>query len=483
MHQQDNLLKKRVNLFDDISLVAGSMIGSGIFIVSADIARTVGSPGWFMVVWLITGIITVIGAVSYGELAAMMPQAGGQYVYLKKSYNPLIGFLFGWTTFLVVQCGSIAAVAVAFAKYSGVIIPWISEKNILLQLGPIGINSTMVVAIIMIIFLTWLNTRGIVTGKTVQNFFTSTKVIALLGFVLIGIIASKSLGINEINKEALWDASKIGSDGQAIPLKGFGIIAAVGTALVGSLFASDAWYNVTYISEEVINPRRNIPLSLLFGTLIVTFIYLLTNYIYIKVLPLTGSPEGTDVISRGIQFATDDRVATSAMYVILGDYASLIMALFIIVSTFGCNQALILAGPRVYYAMARDKLFFRKAGELNRFGVPGFALVVQGIWSVLLCLSGTYNDLLDFVIFAVLIFFMLTILSIFILRVKRPDIPRPYKAFGYPLVPALYILTTVFIMIILLIYKPRYTFAGLIIVLAGIPVFYLWRRYSRKNDN
>lgn len=302
MHQQDNLLKKRVNLFDGISLVAGSMIGSGIFIVSADIARTVGSPGWFMVVWLITGIITVIGAVSYGELAAMMPQAGGQYVYLKKSYNPLIGFLFGWTTFLVVQCGSIAAVAVAFAKYSGVIIPWISEKNILLQLGPIGINSTMVVAIIMIIFLTWLNTRGIVTGKTVQNFFTSTKVIALLGFVLIGIIASKSLGINEINKEALWDASKIGSDGQAIPLKGFGIIAAVGTALVGSLFASDAWYNVTYISEEVINPRRNIPLSLLFGTLIVTFIYLLTNYIYIKVLPLTGSPEGTDVISRGIQF-------------------------------------------------------------------------------------------------------------------------------------------------------------------------------------
>ena len=483
MHQQDNLLKKRVNLFDGISLVAGSMIGSGIFIVSADIARTVGSPGWFMVVWLITGIITVIGAVSYGELAAMMPQAGGQYVYLKKSYNPLIGFLFGWTTFLVVQCGSIAAVSVAFAKYSGVIIPWISEKNILLQLGPIGINSTMVVAIIMIIFLTWLNTRGIVTGKTVQNFFTSTKVIALLGFVLIGIIASKSLGINEINKEALWDASKIGSDGQAIPLKGFGIIAAVGTALVGSLFASDAWYNVTYISEEVINPRRNIPLSLLFGTLIVTFIYLLTNYIYIKVLPLTGSPEGTDVISRGIQFATDDRVATSAMYVILGDYASLIMALFIIVSTFGCNQALILAGPRVYYAMARDKLFFRKAGELNRFGVPGFALVVQGIWSVLLCLSGTYNDLLDFVIFAVLIFFMLTILSIFILRVKRPDIPRPYKAFGYPLVPALYILTTVFIMIILLIYKPRYTFAGLIIVLAGIPVFYLWRRYSRKNDN
>lgn len=483
MHQQDNLLQKRVNLFDGMSLVAGSMIGSGIFIVSADIARTVGSPGWLMVVWLITGIITVIGAVSYGELAAMMPQVGGQYVYLKESYNPLIGFLFGWTTFLVVQCGSIAAVAVAFAKYSGVIIPWISEKNILMQLGPIGINSTMVVAIIMIIFLTWLNTRGIVTGKTVQNFFTSTKVIALLGFVLIGIIASKSLGINEIDTGALWDASKAGSDGQTVSLKGFGIIAAVGTALVGSLFASDAWYNVTYISGEVINPKRNVPLSLLFGTLIVTIIYLLTNYIYIRVLPLAGSPDGTDVISRGIQFATDDRVATSAMYVILGDYAAIIMALFIIISTFGCNQALILAGPRVYYAMARDKLFFRKAGELNRYGVPGFALVVQGIWSVLLCLSGTYSDLLDFVIFAVLIFFTLTIFSIFILRVKRPDIPRPYKAFGYPLVPALYILTTIIIMIILLIYKPRYTFPGLIIVLAGIPVFYLWLRYSRKNNS
>ena len=478
MHQQNNLLQKRVNLFDGFSLVAGSMIGSGIFIVSADIARSVGSPGWLMFVWLITGIITIIGAMSYGELASMMPHVGGQYVYLKESYHPLIGFLFGWTTFLVVQCGSIAAVAVAFAKYSGVLIPWISEKNILIHIGPVGVNSTMAVAIVMIIFLTWLNTRGIVTGKTVQNFFTSTKVIALLGFVLIGIIAAKSLGINEINKEMLWNASRTGADNQVIPLKGFGIVAAVGTALVGSLFASDAWYNVTYISGEVVNPRRNVPLSLLLGTLIVTIIYLLTNYIYIRVLPLAGSPDGTDVVSRGIQFATDDRVATSAMYVILGDYAAIIMALFIIVSTFGCNQALILAGPRVYYAMAKDGLFFRKAGELNRFGVPGFAIAVQGIWSVLLCLSGTYSDLLDYVIFAVLIFFSLTIFSIFILRVKRPDIPRPYKAFGYPVVPALYILTTVAIMIILLIYKPRYTFPGLILVLIGIPVFYLWRRKS-----
>ena len=478
IQQPDHLLQERVNLFDGISLVAGSMIGSGIFIVSADIARIVGSPGWLMMVWLITGVITVIGAISYGELAAMMPHVGGQYVYLKEAYHPHIGYLFGWTTFLVVQCGSIAAVAVAFAKFSGVIFPWISDRNVLFQLGPVNFTSTMVIAILMIIFLTWLNTRGIVTGKTVQNFFTSTKVIALLGFVLTGVIAARIMGLNQINPDLLWNASTIGADNKMVQLKGFAIISAVGAALVGSLFASDAWYNVTFISGEVINPKRNIPLSLLFGTLIVTIIYMLTNYIYIRVLPLHGSPEGASVLERGMQFATDDRVATSAMYVILGDYAAVVMALFIMISTFGCNQALILTGPRVYYAMAKDNLFFKKAGEINKFGVPGFAIVVQGIWSVLLCLSGTYSDLLDYVIFAVLIFFSLTIFAIFILRIKRPDIPRPYKAFGYPVVPAVYILVTLIIMVILLIYKPRYTFPGLIIVLLGIPVFFLWRKFS-----
>jgi APA family basic amino acid/polyamine antiporter len=435
-----------------------------------------------MIVWLITGIITIIGAISYGELASMMPHVGGQYVYLKEAYHPLIGFLFGWTTFLVVQCGSIAAVAVAFAKFSGVLFPWISEKNILVHLGPLNINSTMVVAIASIIFLTWLNTRGIVTGKTVLNFFSSTKVIALLGFVLIGFLVTRSIGSYEINKEIFWNASQVTPDGQHIPLAGFALIAAIGTALVGSLFASDAWYNVTYIAGEVINPKRNVPLSLFFGTLIVSVIYLLTNLIYIKVLPLAGSPDGADVLSRGIQYATDDRVATSAMYVILGDYAAIIMAIFIMISTFGCNHGLILAGPRVYYAMAKDGLFFKKAGEINKHGVPGFAIAVQGIWAVLLCLSGTYGNLLDYVIFAVLIFFTLTILAIFVLRVKRPDIPRPYKAFGYPVVPAIYILTTVTIMVILLIYKPNYTFPGLIIVVLGIPVFYLWRRYSRRSQ-
>ena len=481
MRTDDHIFQKRVNLFDGIAIVAGAMIGSGIFIVSADIARNVGSPGWLMVVWLITGIITVIGALSYGELASMMPHVGGQYVYLREAYHPLLGFLFGWTTFLVIQCGSIAAVAVAFAKFSGVLFPWISDRNILLQLGPMKINSTMVIAIAMISFLTWLNTRGIVTGKTVANIFSSTKVIALFGFILIGFLATKSINSLEINREVFWQAGKVGPDDAVIPLAGFSLIAAIGTALVGSLFAADAWYNVTYLSDEVINPKRNVPLSLIYGTLLISVIYILTNFVYIKILPLSGSPVGADVLSRGIQFATDDRVATSAMSVVFGDYAAVIMAIFIMVSTFGCNHGLILAGPRVYYAMAKDGLFFKKVGEINKKGVPGFALAVQGVWAVLLCLSGTYSDLLDYVIFAVLIFFTLTILGIFILRKKRPDIPRPYRAFGYPVIPAIYIATTIVIMIILLIYKPDYTFPGLGIVLIGIPVFYLWRKYN-KND-
>ncbi len=476
MQAEDHIFQKRVNLFDGIAIVAGAMIGSGIFIVSADIARNVGSPGWLLVVWLITGIITVIGALSYGELASMMPHVGGQYVYLREAYHPLLGFLFGWTTFLVIQCGSIAAVAVAFAKFSGVLFPWISDRNILMHIGPLKISSTMVIAIAMISFLTWLNTRGIVTGKTVANIFSSTKVISLFGFILIGFIATKGINSWEINKEVFWQASKIGPGNTVIPLAGFSLIAAIGTALVGSLFAADAWYNVTYLSDEVINPKRNVPLSLFYGTLLISVIYFLTNVVYIMILPLSGSSAGPDILSRGIQFAADDRVATSAMSVVFGDYAAIIMAIFIMISTFGCNHGLILAGPRVYYAMAKDGLFFKRVGKINSKGVPGFAIIVQGVWSVLLCLSGTYGDLLDYVIFAVLIFFTLTILAIFILRKKRPDIPRPYKAFGYPVIPAIYIITTIVIMIILLIYKPDYTFPGLAIVLLGIPVFYIWRK-------
>lgn len=483
MQTESHLLQKRVTLFDGISIVSGAMIGSGIFIVSADIARHVGAPGWLLVVWLITGIITIIGALSYGELASMMPHVGGQYVYLKEAYHPLIGFLFGWTTFLVIECGTIAAVAVAFAKFSGVLFPWVSENNILFHAGPLRIKSTMIVAIGMISFLTWLNTRGIVTGKTVQNFFSSTKVIALLGFVAIGFLATKNINSWEINKEVFWKASQVGQGNQIIPLVGFSLVTAIGTALVGSLFSSDAWYTVTYLSGEVVNPKRNVPLSLFFGTLIVSVIYVLTNYVYIKILPLSGSPDGADVLSRGIQYATDDRVATSAMSVVFGDYAAVIMAVFIMISTFGCNHGLIMAAPRVYYAMAKDGLFFKKIGKLNKKGVPGFAIVIQGIWAILLCLSGTYGNLLDYVIFAVLIFFTLTILSIFILRVKRPDIPRPYKAFGYPVIPAIYILLIVAVMIILLIYKPNYTFPGLGIVLLGIPVFFFWRKYNKTPNN
>jgi APA family basic amino acid/polyamine antiporter len=479
MQPENALLKKRVNLFDGISFVAGSMIGSGIFIVSADIARSVGSPGWLMMVWLITGVITVIGALSYGELAAMMPSVGGQYVYLREAYNPLIGFLFGWTTFLVIQCGSIAAVAVGFAKFSGVLFPWISEKNVMFHIGTLPVNTTQLVGMAMILFLTWLNTRGIVTGKTVQNIFTSTKVIALFGFIVVGLIITKGVTSFEVNKEVFWQAGKVAPGNQVIPIAGMGLVVAIGIALVGSLFSADAWYNVTYISGEVINPKRVVPLSLLFGTLIVSVLYMLVNFIYIKFLPLHGTPDGVDALARGIQYATDDRVATSAMSVVIGDYAAIIMAIFIMISTFGCNNGLILAGPRVYYAMAKDGLFFKRVGNLNKKGVPAFAIAVQGVWSILLCLSGTYSDLLDYVIFAVLIFFALTILAIFVLRKKRPDIERPYKAFGYPVIPGLYILTTVVIMVILLIYKPNYTFPGLGLVLLGIPVFYLWRKYNK----
>jgi APA family basic amino acid/polyamine antiporter len=479
MSQEQHFLQTRVNLFDGISMVAGAMIGSGIFIVSADIARSVGSPGWLMVVWLITGLITIIGALSYGELAAMMPSVGGQYVYLRESYHPLVGFLFGWTTFLVIQCGSIAAVAVGFAKFSGVIFPWVSESNILFNIGPLNINTTQFVAIGLIVFLTWLNTRGIVTGKIVLNIFSSTKVIALLGFIIVGLFVTKGITSFEVNKDVFWQASRIGEGNAIIPIAGFALIAAIGTALVGSLFSADAWYNITYISGEVINPKRNVPLSLLFGTLLVSSLYLVANLVYIRILPLHGSPDGIDAIARGIQYATDDRVATSVMSVIVGDYAAIIMAVFIMISTFGCNHIMILAGPRVYYAMAKDGLFFKKVGKLNNKGVPAFALIVQGVWSVLLCLSGTYGNLLDYVIFAVLLFFTLTILAIFILRKKRPDIARPYKAFGYPVIPGLYIITTFIIMVILLIYKPNYTFPGLGIVLLGIPVFYLWRKFAK----
>jgi basic amino acid/polyamine antiporter, APA family len=467
--------RKSLNLFDSTAIVIGSMIGSGIFIVSADMARTVGSPGWLMVGWLVTGLMTIIAAVSYGELASMMPKAGGVYVYLREAFNPLSGFLYGWTLFLVIQAGSIAAVAMAFGKFLGVIIPWISEENVWLNLGIVKFHTVHIIAISSILFLTWMNTRGIKTGKYLQNSFTYTKLLVLFLFIIIGLVLAKSSGAIIENKKIFWDALQINGD-QRISLTGFALMAALATSLVGSLFTYDAWYNLTFTSGEVINPKRNVPLGMALGTLIVMVVYMLTNLVYIYALPLRGSPEGATVIEKGIQFATNDRVGTAAMSGIFSEYSAVIMAAFIVFSTFGCNNGLILSGARVYYAMAVDGLFFSKVGKLNSKAVPANGLILQGVWASALCLSGTYSNLLDYVIFAVLIFFVLTILGIFVLRYKRPDAERPYKAWGYPIVPGLYILMAAFILVILLIYKPEYTWPGLIIVLLGVPVYYLWKR-------
>ena len=475
--------KREMSLFDAMMIVMGAMIGSGIFIVSADIARTVGSPGLLILVWLITGILTIIGALSYGELAGMMPHAGGLYVYLREAYNPLVGFLYGWTTFLVIQTGTIAAVGVAFAKFTGLLVPWFSERHVLWTVLGLKISAAQVLAIISIIVLTWLNMRGLRTGKTIQGIFTVTKTIALGGLILLGFVVGANAVAVKANLAAFWKASWTHmAAGQIVsvePLSGLMLLAAIGAAMVGSLFASDEWYTVTYIAGEVKNPRKNIPLSLALGAGIVTLLYFLANLAYIVTLPVHGSPEAADVIGRGIQFAQFDRVGTAAAEMIFGGPAAIIMAVLIMISTFGCNNGLILSGARVYYAMAKDGLFFGATGKLNRKSVPGTALVVQCVWACLLCLSGTYSDLLDYVIFAVLIFFVLIVSGIFILRKKRPDWERPYKAWGYPVVPALYIVVAAAIAVDLLIFKTKNTVPGLLIVLLGIPVFLLRKRFAR----
>jgi APA family basic amino acid/polyamine antiporter len=476
--------KHGLGLLDSTMIVIGSMIGSGIFIVSADIARNVGSPGMLLVVWLVTGIITVIGALSYGELAGMMPQAGGQYVYLREAYNPLIGFLYGWTLFLVIQAGTIAAVAVAFAKFTAVLMPGLSEKNVLLEIAGLKISAAQILAILSIAILTYVNTRGLREGKIVQNSFTITKTLALFGLILLGIIVGRNAGAIEANLSTFWDATWTHvADGKIVSvesLSGLMVFAAIGTAMVGSLFSSDAWNNITFTAGEVINPKRNIPLSLALGTGVVTLLYVLANVAYVLVLPVVGTPGASDVIGRGIQFAAADRVATATATMIFGDTAAIIMAVLIMVSTFGCNNGLILAGARVYYAMARDGVFFKGAGVLNEKAVPATALIVQAVWASLLCLSGTYSDLLDYVVFAVLIFYILTVIGIFILRKKQPNAERPYKAFGFPIIPALYVLCASAISVDLLIFKPTYTWPGMIIVLLGIPVYFIWRRRAKS---
>lgn len=468
--------KKSLNLVDSSAIVIGSMIGSGIFIVSAEMSRTLGSPGWLLVAWLITGFMTVMGALSYGELASMMPKAGGQYVYLREAYNPLTGFLYGWTMFMVIQTGTIAAVAMAFAKFLGVLIPWVGEGHMLLMAGPLKISTVHLVAVASIILLTWINTRGIKTGKGVQNTFTITKVLILILLLAAGFIFAGAEGL-KANSEYFWQAASLDkATGAVTPLAGFMLIAALGTAMVGSLFTCDAWNNIAFASAEVINPRKTVALSMFWGSLIAFLLFFLSNLVYIKVMPLRGMPDGSDVIERGMAFASNDRLGTAAVTSIFGDYAAVIMAVLIVISTFGCNNGLILSGARVFYAMAKDDLFFKKAGTLNKNAVPGNGLVFQCIWASLLCLSGTYTQLLNYVVFAVLIFYALTIVGIFVLRKKRPDEERSFRATGYPVIQIIYLLLAVSIMIILLICKPKSAWLGLGIVLLGIPVYYLWNK-------
>jgi basic amino acid/polyamine antiporter, APA family len=474
--------KRSLNLVDSTAIVVGSMIGSGIFIVTADMSRTLGSPGWMLLAWVIAGLMTIFAAMTYGELASMMPKAGGQYIYLREAYNPLTGFLYGWTLFTVIQTGSIAAVAMAFSKFSGVLIPWISESNILLRLGPLNVTTVHLVAVASIILLTWVNTRGIQSGKIVQNAFTLTKILVLMLFLVAGLFFAKSIGW-KANADYFWQAASLDPEtGAATPLIGLAFIAALGSAMVGALFTYDAWYNITFTSAEVINPRKTIPLSLIYGTLIAAFLFILSNIVYVKVLPLRGLPGASDTIGQGMAFATDDRLGTAAMSGIFGEYAAIFMALLIMISTFGCNNGLILSGARVFYAMAENKLFFRKIGNLNERGVPANGLIIQSVWACLLCLSGSYSQLLDYVIFAVLIFYALTNAGVFVLRRKWPNEERAYKAFGYPVIPAICVLLAIVIMIILLIYKPNFTWPGLIIVALGIPVYYIWKARTSKNQ-
>lgn len=471
--------KKSLGFIDSTALVAGSMIGSGIFIVSADIARNVGAPGWMLIVWIITGIMTIFAALSYGELASMMPQAGGQYVYLREAFNPLAGFLYGWTFFTVIQTGTIAAVAMAFAKFAGVLIPWFSETNILLNLGIIKISTVHLLAISMILVLTFNNLQGIRNGKWVQNVFTFLKVALLIGFIILGLFFAGNPDAVAVNKSYFWEP--VAMDGSI--LSGWALIAAIGVAMVGSLFSSDAWNNITFAAGEVKNPKRNIPLSLVTGVTLVTVLYILANFVYLNALPLRGMPEGTGVFEKGIQYAVNDRLGSASMFGLFGSMAALLMAAFVVVSTFGCNNGLILSGARVYYAMAKDNLFFKSAGTLNKKAVPAAGLKVQAIWASLLCLSGTYSNLLDYVVFAVLIFYVLTIAGIFVLRRKLPDVERPYKTFGYPFVPVMYMAAASLVMFVLLIYKPTYTWPGLLIVLTGFPVYYIWKWWGRKGNS
>lgn len=454
-----------LGLFDATMIVAGSMIGSGIFIVSADITRNVGSAGWLIGVWLITGFMTLIAALSYGELSAMFPKAGGQYVYLKEAYNPLAGFLYGWSLFAVIQTATIAAVGVAFSKFAGYFfkVLEVTDENVLMQLGSLKIYPAQLLSIFIIILLTYINTRGVKEGKWLQVIFTVVKIASLLGLIVFGFIVAADAAIWSANWDNAWQMVNRDATGTIVGgVAGSAVMGAIAAAMVGSIFSSDAWNNVTFIAGEVKNPKRNIGLSLFFGTLIVTIIYVAANLMYISVLPL-----------ESIASAPQDRVAVSAGKVIFGDIGSYVIAAMIMVSTFGCNNGLILAGARVYYTMAKDGLFFKQTAQLNRFSVPAVGLWIQCVVASLLCLSGRYGDLLDMISFVVVLFYAITIAGIFILRKKRPDAERPYRALGYPLLPALYIIMALTFCVLLIWFKPDYAMWGLIITLCGIPMYYL----------
>jgi APA family basic amino acid/polyamine antiporter len=470
MSETKTEFKPSLSAFDATMIVAGSMIGSGIFIVSADITRNVGSAGWLVAVWLLTGFMTLTAALSYGELSAMFPKAGGQYVYLKESYNPLLGFLYGWSFFSVIQTGTIAAVGVAFSKFAGYFFPSLemTDANILFQLGFLKIYPAQVLSIVTIILLTYINTKGVQSGKIIQSTFTITKLASLFGLIGFGFLLASKASIWDANWANAWEMKTIASDNSTTPIFGVAILGAIAASMVGSIFSSDAWNNVTFIAGEIKNPKRNIGLSLFLGTLIVTVIYISANLMYLSVLPLNE-----------IANAPADRVAVAASNVIFGNIGTYVIAVMIMISTFGCNNGLILAGARVYYTMAQDGLFIKKAGTLNKNAVPAWALWAQCIVASLLCLSGRYGDLLDMVSFIVVIFYILTIIGIFILRKKRPELDRPYKAFGYPVLPAIYILMGTCFCVLLIIYKPNFTWPGLIITLLGVPLYYLALRNQK----
>lgn len=490
MSEQQPSFKPTLGLFDSTMIVAGSMIGSGIFIVSADITRNVGSAGWLIAVWIITGFMTITAALSYGELSGMYPKAGGQYVYLKEAYNPLVGFLYGWSFFAVIQTATIAAVGVAFAKFTAYLIPALSEDNLLFTISDgvnacgqpkyaFSINAAQVTSIFIIVLLTYINTKGVKLGKLIQTVFTSAKLLALFGLIIFGLIYAAGKGVFDTNWQHSFDAHNLklldecnASGGfKQVPISGALFLGAIAAAMVGSVFSSDAWNNVTFIAGEIKNPKRNIGLSLFLGTLIVTVIYVMANVMYTAVLPMDK-----------IAFAAKDRVAVAASQEIFGTSGTVVIALLIMVSTFGCNNGLILAGARVYYTMAKDKLFFKPAGELNKNAVPQWALWLQCLIACAWSVSGRYGQLLDMISFVVVIFYVLTIAGVFILRKKRPDMERPYKTFGYPVLPILYILMGIAFCVLLIRYKPEFTWPGLIIVLIGIPIYYFAVASKKKNE-